>query len=202
MTNLDNEQLFDALQQARGKRSELTPVTPTVQDPTRIQKIRFFRPVCDLLGQLHDAGVRFPAGMIMSRTVANANINSNNDPRLSISIDTRRQMVLECVARNGILCYSAYIWEISSRSCDLITADIAALTRWLAERIAEFEYQPTIRRHPTGLSRTSMPPASPAEPFAVEDGAADANTPVALPPVPPPLYRPDGRAQRTIDLNE
>lgn len=145
-------------------------------------RINFFLPICELVGQMHAADVRFPAGRPPTRDhVLNTVALSTIGPRISISIDSRRQIILETTVRaGGVLQYAAYIWEISHATDVLNTDSVSKVSDWLARQVSQFEYvrsgSSTERARPR---RPILPPVA-ARPTALPptESAADNATDV------------------------
>jgi hypothetical protein len=183
----------DRLQQQRAEREARGEVRDANAAQVAQERLDFFNPICHMIGEMSEAGVKFPAGRPPSRAHAlNVAELSTTGPRIRISIDSRREMVLETTTRAGVLMYSAYLWEISQSSNQLVTADLSAVENWLAEQVAQFEYRPS-RPNPRydRRVRTSMPPplvnpvsVPPEETAEADDGDEGS----------------EGREQRVIDL--
>lgn len=194
MTNIDNEGFFDALRQARStQRGDTIQQQLAAAARLKAEMLRYFTPVLNMMGSMHAAGVRFQAGMVPTREAAEqAARQSKSNPRVSISIDTRRELILEVVVRDSQMLYSAYIWEIASKTCLLETTEVSAVRAWLVDMVAQFEYQPARTSHGDRRRRTGMPPATPMDQW--------------FPPEEEPVSEDDdetdGREQRVIDLNE
>jgi len=157
------------------------------------QKVTFYAPIADLIGQMYDAGVTFPAGRPPTRSIAMAAAErSTVGPRVRISIDTRREIILELTSRDQQLMFSAYIWEISRSTSALVTVSIGEVADWLAEQVAQFGYQPSRQTQWRPRRRAGMPPATPGPPVPPEETVVIEDDDEGS----------DGREQRVIDLNE
>jgi hypothetical protein len=186
--------MMDRLRQQRERNALARQEDSRQQEQMDQERLNFFNPVCHLVGQLHDAGAKFPAGRPPSLAHAlNLAELSATGPRVGFSIDTRREIILETTTRDGSLMYSAYIWEISQSTNQLITRNIAEIETWLVEQVTQFEIQRPSRPTP-GLqrrTRTRMPPplsnpiSVPPEEIAEDDDGDDGS---------------EGREQRVIDL--
>jgi len=192
MTNLDNDGFFEQLNNRRAARDRTTDERAESVARLRALMLRYFDPILDMIGSMYAAGIRFPAGRVPSREAARvAAEKCSTGPRLSISIDTRRELILEVTVRDAQLSYSAYIWEISTKTSLLETTELSAVRAWLVEQVSQFEYQPSRQAQAGRTGRPGMPPAMPHVPWEPDEV-----------PVEDDDDEPDGREQRVIDLNE
>lgn len=157
----NHDDFAERLRRAKAARAALNAAQNAMDAADRRRAVTMFDPVCTLFGDMYSAGVCFPAGLTPSaQSVRETTRTRLTLPKLTVAIDTRRQLVVEVVKRGDRLVYHAYIWEMHSRLDPLWTADVQELSDWLLAQVAQFDINQT--REP--------PPAPPPRRRSYEQG--------------------------------
>lgn len=118
----------------------------------------FFEPVYRLLDQMRAAQVLFPAGAPPSGAYVRALVEgSDGGPRVTIPVDTARQIEIDLAEQDGELAFKAGVWSngwSSQRRVEdyVLTKDVSELAAWLADVVCLYEQgtpsSPANRRPP------------------------------------------------------
>lgn len=166
-------------------------------DDERQMAMTRFRKQCQLLGEIRSQGLRFAAGGIPTAEDA-FRIGCQGRgafPCISLSIDTRRQLVIGVTLRDGGLVYYGHILEMQTKHSLHTSIHIDAFAEWLADQVSLYEYHRNRQANlPATAVRNGMPPSSPPP-------TGFRQTPEEGGDEPEDLDVPGNREHRAIDLN-